>query len=157
TRRCAIRARKRAEADSGARLPHIRLARAIFTATKWTGIGRPGSRDRRGSRRVNHAFDRHGLSPSAGLASSTPDAADRNMGRNPMGILRFGWPLLVFALSALQACTTTGPQAEAPAPPQPELPSKVRPSEIVGRWGYAAYHKPEDRARTEANARGQCK
>jgi len=73
-----------------------------------------------------------------------------------MGILRFGWPLPVLALSALQACTTTGPQAEAPAPPQPELPSKVRPSEIVGRWGYAAYHKPEDRPRTETAARGQC-
>jgi len=37
------------------------------------------------------------------------------------------------------------------------MPAKVRPSEIIGRWGYAAYHKPEDRARTEANARGQCK
>jgi hypothetical protein len=75
-----------------------------------------------------------------------------------MGTLRFGWPLLVLALSALSACsTTTGPQAEAPAPPQPEMPAKVRPSEIIGRWGYAAYHKPEDRARTEANARGQCK
>ncbi len=40
---------------------------------------------------------------------------------------------------------------------EPELPAKVRASEIVGRWGYAAYHKPEDRARTEKNARGQCK
>jgi hypothetical protein len=33
----------------------------------------------------------------------------------------------------------------------------VRASEVIGRWGYAAYHKPEDRARTEANAKGQCK
>jgi hypothetical protein len=57
------------------------------------------------------------------------------------------------------ACTTTpSQQPEAVAPlPQPELPSRVRASEVVGRWGYAAYHKPEDRARTEANARGQCK
>jgi len=75
-----------------------------------------------------------------------------------MGTLRFGWPLLVLALAALPACSTTGPQSQAPAaPPEPEMPAKVRPSEIVGRWGYAAYHKPEDRARTEANARGQCK
>jgi hypothetical protein len=75
-----------------------------------------------------------------------------------MGTLRFGWPLLVLTLAALPACSTTGPQSQAPAaPPEPELPAKVRPSEIVGRWGYAAYHKPEDRARTEANARGQCK
>jgi hypothetical protein len=77
-----------------------------------------------------------------------------------MGTLRSGWPVVAIALSALglTACSTTpSPQVEAAAPPQPELPSKVRPSEIVGRWGYAAYHKPEDRARTEANARGQCK
>lgn len=75
-----------------------------------------------------------------------------------MGNLKLGWPALVLALSALQACSTTGPQSQAPAaPPEPEMPAKVRPSEIVGRWGYAAYHKPEDRARTEANARGQCK
>lgn len=79
-----------------------------------------------------------------------------------MGNFRFGWSIVAVALSALAlgACTTTpGPQADGtPAgPPQPEIPAKVRPSEIVGRWGYAAYHKAEDRPRTEANARGQCK
>ena len=66
-------------------------------------------------------------------------------------------PVIAVALAALAlaACTTRpGPQAATPAPPQPELPAKVRASEIVGRWGYAAYHKPEDRTRTEANARG---
>jgi len=63
------------------------------------------------------------------------------------------------ALAALGACSTTpSPQPEQAAPlPQPELPSRVRASEVVGRWGYAAFHKPQDRARTEANARGQCK
>ncbi|HEY7664824.1 MAG TPA: hypothetical protein VH934_17040 [Xanthobacteraceae bacterium] len=79
-----------------------------------------------------------------------------------MGNLKFRWPAMAVALSALSLAgcgTTTGPQVDAApaAPPQPEMPAKVRPSEIVGRWGYAAYHKPEDRARTEANARGQCK
>jgi hypothetical protein len=75
-----------------------------------------------------------------------------------MGNPRFSFPVLALALAALPACSTTGPQSQAPAaPPEPEMPAKVRPSEIVGRWGYAAYHKPEDRARTEANARGQCK
>lgn len=39
----------------------------------------------------------------------------------------------------------------------PEIPATIRADEIVGRWGLAAYHKPEDRARTEAAARGQCK
>ena len=60
---------------------------------------------------------------------------------------------------AMAACSTNqGVPPEAATPlPQPELPSKVRASEVVGRWGYAAFHKPQDRARTEANARGQCK
>jgi hypothetical protein len=63
------------------------------------------------------------------------------------------------ALAGLGACATQPAQeAQQPAPlPEPELPAKVRASEVVGRWGYAAYHKPADRARTEANARGQCK
>ncbi len=40
---------------------------------------------------------------------------------------------------------------------EPEVPSTIRPDEIVGRWGLASYHKPDDRTRTEAAARGQCK
>jgi hypothetical protein len=50
----------------------------------------------------------------------------------------------------------TQPTVEEPAT-APEIPATIRADEIVGRWGYAAYHKPEDRARTEAAARGQCK
>jgi hypothetical protein len=78
-----------------------------------------------------------------------------------MGVPNFGWPALALACAAaaLGACTTT-PQQQETSPvalPAPELPARVRASEIIGRWGYAAYHKPEDRARTEANARGQCK
>ena len=72
----------------------------------------------------------------------------------------FGWPAaaLVLLAGAVAGCTTAPQQAATPvALPAPELPARVRASEIIGRWGYAAYHKPEDRARTEANARGQCK
>src|SRR3981081_137538 len=61
---------------------------------------------------------------------------------------------------ALAACTTgPSPQMDAtPAvAPQPEMPAKVRPTEIIGRWGYASFHDAKDRARTEANARGPCK
>jgi hypothetical protein len=32
----------------------------------------------------------------------------------------------------------------------------VAAEDIVGRWGIAAFHKPEDRPRTEAAARNQC-
>lgn len=42
-------------------------------------------------------------------------------------------------------------------PPEPEIPASIRADEVVGRWGYAAFHKPDDRARTEAAAKNQCK
>jgi hypothetical protein len=45
----------------------------------------------------------------------------------------------------------------APAPTGPLPPASISPDEIVGRWGLGAYHRPEDRARTIAAARGQCK
>jgi hypothetical protein len=50
--------------------------------------------------------------------------------------------------------------SEAPPPPPevtPTLPSAIPPHDLVGRWGLAAYHKDEDRARTEAAAANQCK
>jgi hypothetical protein len=51
--------------------------------------------------------------------------------------------------------------SSSPPPPDPpqsaELPASIRADEIVGRWGLAAYHKPEDRVRTETAARGQCR
>jgi len=39
----------------------------------------------------------------------------------------------------------------------PEMPATIRADEIVGRWGLASYQNPNDRARTENAARGQCK
>jgi hypothetical protein len=76
-----------------------------------------------------------------------------------MGNLGFGWSAVLVSAMALGGCATSSPQQEAApaALPQPELPARVRPAEIVGRYGYAAYHDAKDRARTEANARGQCK
>ncbi len=49
----------------------------------------------------------------------------------------------------------------SPAPPPaaaaaPIIPPSLRPEDIVGRWGLASYHRDQDRARTEAAARGQC-
>ena len=55
---------------------------------------------------------------------------------------------------ALAACTgsntSAAPEAAAAAS------ATIRPEEVVGRWGYAAFHEAKDRSRTEANARGQC-
>jgi hypothetical protein len=55
------------------------------------------------------------------------------------------------------ASSSTQPEPTAAALPQPELPARVRATELVGRWGYASYHDDKDRARTETAARGQCK
>jgi hypothetical protein len=61
---------------------------------------------------------------------------------------------------ALSACATSTPVVQAPTPeavPEaPAIPSQYRPEELVGRWGYGAYHNDTDLARTEAAARGQC-
>jgi hypothetical protein len=60
---------------------------------------------------------------------------------------------------ALSGCAVNSPSvAPPPAAPAmaPEIPASIRPEEVVGRWGYGAYHKEADRARTESAARGQC-
>jgi hypothetical protein len=68
----------------------------------------------------------------------------------------------ILALS-LGACGTFsgfgGSQQAAPAepPPAPEMPASIRADEIVGRWGLASFQNPNDRARTEKAALGQCK
>ncbi len=49
------------------------------------------------------------------------------------------------------------PAGPAEPLPAPELPASIRSEEIVGRWGLASYQNPNDRARTENAARGQCK
>jgi hypothetical protein len=58
---------------------------------------------------------------------------------------------------ALAACTGSNmagssvtPEATAAASPT------IRPQDIVGRWGYAAYYNEADRPRIEASARAQC-
>jgi hypothetical protein len=52
---------------------------------------------------------------------------------------------------------TSSPTA-APEPGlAPEIPATIRADEIVGSWGLASFQNPNDRARTEAAARAQCK
>jgi hypothetical protein len=68
--------------------------------------------------------------------------------------------LIALAAFALAACTSNSmapPEAQAPpVPTQPAIPSKYHPEDVVGRWGYGAFHKDEDLKRTAAAARGQC-
>ena len=66
---------------------------------------------------------------------------------------------------ALAGCSSISnpfaPSAPEPPPPAAEpvatLPPAFPPQDIVGRWGLAAYHNVEDRARIEAAAAQQCK
>lgn len=56
------------------------------------------------------------------------------------------------------ACASQGPNPTTMTPMTgPDIPPAVKPQEIAGRWGLAAFHKPEDRPRTEAAARNGCK
>ena len=63
----------------------------------------------------------------------------------------------------LGACSSTLPSLSSNPPPDaepgvaPEMPASIRADEIVGRWGLASFQNPNDRPRTEAAARGQCK
>jgi len=61
----------------------------------------------------------------------------------------------------LSACTTNPFSSPEPAPamappPVADIPASIRSEELVGRWGYGAYHNDADRVRTEAAARAQC-
>jgi hypothetical protein len=64
------------------------------------------------------------------------------------------------AVATLAACTANTPPLEQTAVQapmaQPAVPSQYRPEEVVGRWGYGAFHNEGDFARTSSAARGQC-
>src|SRR5215469_1899036 len=74
--------------------------------------------------------------------------------------------VLLAGLPMLAGCSSSGgfsnpfeiSFAATPAapPPPPVVPPSVRGEEIVGSWGLASYHREQDRARTEAQAKGQC-
>ena len=78
-------------------------------------------------------------------------------------MIRFGprrvFVAAVLVASALAGCATQQPDlppSAAAPPPAAALPASIPARDLVGRWGYASFHKDADRARTEAAARGQC-
>jgi hypothetical protein len=58
---------------------------------------------------------------------------------------------------SLPSFSSSSPSAAPEPAPVPEMPATIRPDEIVGKWGLASYQNPNDRARTEAAAKAQCK
>ena len=66
--------------------------------------------------------------------------------------------ILLAACSGMSLPSLSSSSAPPPEPGEaPEMPATIRADEIVGRWGLASFQNPNDRARTEAAARGQCK
>src|SRR5215212_10372359 len=66
---------------------------------------------------------------------------------------------LTIFLGACGSMSLPSLTSSEPPPPveAPEIPATIRADEIVGRWGLASFQNPNDRARTEAAARAQCK
>jgi hypothetical protein len=65
--------------------------------------------------------------------------------------------ILLAACSGSLPSLSSSPSPDAEPGVAPEMPATIRSDEIVGRWGLASFQNPNDRARTEAAARGQCK
>jgi hypothetical protein len=66
--------------------------------------------------------------------------------------------LLLAGCGGMSLPSLSSSSAPAPEPGvAPDVPATIRSDEIVGRWGLASYQNPNDRARTEAAAKAQCK
>jgi hypothetical protein len=65
--------------------------------------------------------------------------------------------ILLGACSSMSLPSFSSSPTEQEPGVAPEMPATVRADEIVGRWGLASFQNPNDRARTEAAARSQCK
>jgi len=76
----------------------------------------------------------------------------------PLGVILASLSAMLLAGCASQTFSLGGTSEPPPAQPAATLlPASIPAADLVGRWGLAAYHKDEDRARTEAAARGQCR
>jgi len=72
---------------------------------------------------------------------------------------RVRYAAVVVAALGLAGCESMKNPFESSPPPAaaPTARPSIAPSDIIGRWGIASYHREQDRARTEVAARGQCK
>jgi hypothetical protein len=65
--------------------------------------------------------------------------------------------LTIFLGACGGGMSLTSPTAAPEPGVGPEMPATIRADEIVGRWGLASFQNPNDRARTETQAKAQCK
>jgi hypothetical protein len=76
----------------------------------------------------------------------------------PLGAILASLAAMLLTGCASQTFSLGGTSEPPPAAPAATLlPASIPAADLVGRWGLAAYHKDEDRPRTEAAARGQCR
>jgi hypothetical protein len=61
------------------------------------------------------------------------------------------------AALAVAACAGSGNTPTTMSPVAAEVPPAIKPQEITGRWGLAAFHNAQDLKRTEAAARNGCR
>jgi hypothetical protein len=77
----------------------------------------------------------------------------------PNPLTAASWVVLAAVVAGCAGAPTAAPPPLEPAAPPrvASLPPSFPPQDLVGRWGHTAYHRADDRARTEAAARNQCK
>lgn len=63
----------------------------------------------------------------------------------------------VATLAAVLAGCASPPSPQPIEPARPHFTSPITAQQVMGKWGLAAYHRPEDAARTEAQARQGCR
>jgi hypothetical protein len=77
-----------------------------------------------------------------------------------MSFVRLLLPIKIFsglaAVLAVAGCAGSG-NTPSMSPVATEVPPAIKPQEITGRWGLAAYHNQQDLKRTEAAARNGCR
>ena len=66
-----------------------------------------------------------------------------------------GFRTAVLALGGLAAALLAGCATEPPPAPMVAAPA-ISSDQLVGKWGFAAYHRDTDRARTIKEALAQC-
>ena len=68
---------------------------------------------------------------------------------------------LAILLGACSSMSLPSFSSSSSATPEPaaesEMPATIHADKIVGKWGLASFQNPNDRARTEAAAKAQCK
>jgi hypothetical protein len=85
------------------------------------------------------------------IAAATDDEGGDAMGKFSLGPAPAAAMLLALGLAgcgSFGGFPSFGSSSPAPEPvpvepqPAPEIPASIRSNEVIGRWGYASFHRP---------------